>query len=557
MLGGSKRHVTVDLAFLCLVDRAWQAEDEELLSPTGLSLYLTVRIVLLTERTRTETMAKQACFLGIDVATGSTKALLIDSNGKVLAKQTASYDLSTPHPLWSEQDPGWWTAATDQVIAGVLSKAEVTGQQIAAVGLTGQMHGLVMLNAAGEVLRPALLWNDQRTEKQCDEIHQRVGRQRQIEITGKPALTGFTAPKMLWVREQEPQHWQAMKTMLLPKDYVRFYLTGEYATDVSDASGTSLLDLHTRAYSQEILSALEIDEGALPPVYESSEVCSTISKEAAERTGLVAGTPVVAGAGDQAAEAIGSGVVDSSCISAVVGTSGVVFAATDSPIVDPKGRMHGYAHATTGGWHIMGVMMSAGGSLRWYVDQVVGEGGSQDYDSLLEEAASVSPGCEGLVFLPYLTGERTPYADPFARAAFIGLTLRHGRPEMTRAVLEGVTFGLCQSVDLIRELGASPDAIRVSGGGVRSDLWRQMMADVFQIPVVTVNVTEGAAFGAALLAMVGAGQFDDVATASRSIVNEVLRTQPGEQSAAYKVPYERYKQTYPALQSFFQGYADS
>ncbi len=268
-------------------------------------------------------MVDKTCFLGLDIATGSTKALLINQHGDVLAKETATYSLSSPQPLWSEQDPSWWTDAIDQVISAVLSKTSVTGEQIAAIGLTGQMHGLVMLNSAGDVIRPAILWNDQRTEKQCDEIHACVGRQRQVEITGKPALTGFTAPKMLWVRENEPQNWAAMTMMLLPKDYVRFYLTDEYATDVSDASGTSLFDLGTRSYSTEILSALEIDIATLPPIFESAQVCSVISQKAAERTGLMAGTPVVAGAGDQAAEAVGCGIVDSSCMSAVIGTSGV------------------------------------------------------------------------------------------------------------------------------------------------------------------------------------------------------------------------------------------
>lgn len=501
-------------------------------------------------------MEKKKCFLGLDVATGSTKALLVDENGSVLAKEISTYGLSTPRALWSEQDPAWWTDATDKVIRGVLQKAKVSGEQVCGVGITGQMHGLVLLDSVGQVIRPALLWNDQRTEKQCEEIHSLVGRERQIEITGKPALTGFTAPKMLWVREEEPAHWDAMKMMLLPKDYVRFYLTNEYVTDVSDASGTSLLDLHTRAYSEEILSALDIDLQTLPPVFESSQVCSSISQEAAQRTGLIAGTPVVAGAGDQAAEAVGCGVVDSSCMSAVIGTSGVVFASTESPVIDSDGHMHCYAHAIDGGCHMMGVMMSAGGSLRWYVEQVMSDVDSQAYEKLLEEAASVVPGCEGLIFLPYLTGERTPHADPLARAAFIGLTLRHGRAAMTRAVLEGVAFGLCESLDLIRDLGVSAKTIRISGGGIRSELWLQIMADVFNMPVVTVNVTEGAAYGAALLAMVGTDCFEDVAAASKAIIKETSRIEPGSNVGAYKKAYVRYKEAYPSLKSYFRGYAD-
>ncbi len=490
--------------------------------------------------------------IGIDVGTGGAKVIIIDAAGNVAANVTIPYPLSTPKPLWSEQSPDdWWNATCEGIKRAVL-EAHLAPEQIAAVGLTGQMHGLVMLDSAGDVLRPAILWNDQRTGAQCDAIHERVGLERMIEITGKPALTGFTAPKILWVRDHEPDVYAHTRTMLLPKDFVRSRLTGGCFSDVADASGTSLFDVRNRDWSQEILAALDVPRDVLPDVTESPVASATISDAGAAATGLLEGTPVVAGAGDQAAEAIGCGLVEGGAVSVAVGTSGVVFAVTDSMRTDPAGRLHAYCHAMPGMWHVMGVMLSAGGSLRWFHDAVWRAGDRDEYDALVAAAASVEPGCEGLTFLPYLTGERTPHADPYARGAFVGLTLRHDRAHMARAVIEGVTFGLMDSVLLAREMGVEIPRVRVSGGGARSAMWRQIMADVFNAEIATINVSEGAAFGAAILALVGGGLAGDVPSACGSVVRETAATQPAE-PGRYEDAYEHYRTLYPALKPHFRS----
>ena len=481
--------------------------------------------------------------LGLDVGTTACKTVLLDAQGSLRASAFAHYDLSTPRPLWSEQDPDDWWKATIASIGQVLREAKAEPGQIAGVGLTGQMHGMVLLDDTGAVLRPAILWNDQRCAEACDQIHRLVGRDTMLQRTGKPVLTGFTAPKILWVRAHEPEVFAATARMLLPKDFVRFRLTGKFLTDVADASGTSLFDVGKRRWSDEIIETLQVPRAWLPDVTESPVASATVSAEGARQTGLVQGTPVIAGAGDQAAEAIGCGVIDDGSVSVTIGTSGVVFAATDSFDVDRTGRLHAYCHAVPGMWHVMGVMLSAGGSLRWYRDTL----GGDTYDRLIEAASQVAPGCEGLLFLPYLTGERTPHADPHARGAFVGLTLRHGKAHLTRAVLEGVTFGLKDSLELVRALGVTVTKVRVSGGGARSPMWRQMMADVFGVEVVTVNVTQGAAFGAALLAGVGTGAWPDVPQAARSVVRETGSAHPGADAATYEEPYQRYRALYPAL----------
>ena len=485
--------------------------------------------------------------LGIDVGTGGCKALLVDTRGEVIAHATTEYPLSTPRPLWSEQDPEQWWSATIASITAVLGEAPVDPARVAGVGLTGQMHGLVLLDAAGDVLRPAILWNDQRCSEQCDEIHGRLGRDSMIQRTGKPVLTGFTAPKILWVREHEPEAYRAVARVLLPKDFVRYRLTGKFLSDVADASGTSLFDVGERRWSDDILEALQIPRAWLPEVTESPVASAAVSAEAARNTGLVEGTPVVAGAGDQAAEAVGCGVVDDGSVSITIGTSGVVFAATETLRQDSTGRLHAYCHASAGLWHVMGVMLSAGGSLRWYRDTVANE----PYDVLLDAAASVEPGSDGLLFLPYLSGERTPHADPRARGAFVGLTLRHGKSHLTRAVLEGVTFGLRDSLELVGALGMAVSRVRVSGGGARSAMWRQLMADVLGVEIATVNVTEGAAFGAALLAGVGVGVWPGVVDAARSVVRETGLLHPGPDRAVYDECYQRYRALYPALAPVF------
>jgi xylulokinase len=503
--------------------------------------------------------------LGIDISTTGAKALIIDGRGDVIASATTEYPLSTPRPLWSEQSPAdWWRGACTSIQAA-LKKARLTGDDVSGVGLTGQMHGLVMMDKSGQVLRPAILWNDQRTGPQCAEITDKVGGLgKLLELTGNAVLPGFTAPKIVWVRENEPEVYDRTAHILLPKDYVRYCLTGEYATEVSDASGTSLLDVAHRRWSDAMLSALDISKDWLPRCAESPEVSGLISAAAAQATGLKAGTPVVGGGGDQAAQAVGSGIVGSGIISVTSGTSGVVFAHSEKFAAEAQGRLHAFCHAVPGKWHLMGVMLSAGGSFRWLRD-CLGEPerstalltGDDPYDLLTREASRAPVGSEGLLFLPYLTGERTPYPDPQARGAFIGLTVRHAKSHIVRSVLEGVSFGLRDSLELIKGLGVPIEQVRASGGGARSSLWRQIQADVFGTELVLVNVTEGAAYGAALLAGVGAGIFASVKEAVAQTVRVTDRTPPiADNVRQYEKLYPMYRSLYPALQSTFHALAD-
>ena len=486
--------------------------------------------------------------LGIDVSTTGCKALLIDPDGNVTGVANTENSLSTPHPLWSEQDPAEWWRGTVSSIRQVLKATGVSGEDVQGIGLTGQMHGLTLLDEYGSVLRPAILWNDQRTGKQCDEIRARLGKQRLIEITGNDALTGFTAPKILWVQENEPEVMAKTRHILLPKDYVRYLLTGDFAMDKADAAGTILLDIKTREWSPEMLKALDLPAAWLPKTYEGPQVTGVVSEEAARLTGLIAGTPVIAGGGDQAAGAVGSGAVQQGIVSLALGTSGVVFATTDQPFIEPEGRLHAFCHSVPGRWHLMGVMLSAAGSLRWYRDTFAPGVG---YDALLEPAAGIPAGSEGLLFLPYLTGERTPHPDPLARGAFVGLTVRHSLPHLTRAVLEGVAYGLRDSFELIKSAGLeSIHQVRVSGGGARSALWRQILADVFNAELVTVNTTEGAAYGAALLAGVGTGVWPNVDTACAATVRQTGCTLPDpRQVEKYEQGYRIYRDLYPALKT--------
>lgn len=489
-------------------------------------------------------------FLGIDTSTTSSKALLIDESGDVVAVASSPHTLQTPKPLWSEQNPLEWWEAVATSIRSVLDKAGIGGEAVSAVGLTGQMHGLVLLDEAGNVLRPAILWNDQRTQAQCDEIHRRIGKERFIQISGNVALTGFTAPKILWVQENEPEIYSRAKHVLLPKDYIRLMLTGEYAMDKADGAGTVLFDLKARTWSPEILSALGIQAAWMPPTFEGPEFTGLVTTEAAALIGLKVGTPVAAGGGDQAAQAVGVGVVEAGIVALTVGTSGVVFAATPSALVELEGRLHAFCHAVPGMWHFMGVMLSAAGSLQWYRDTLAP---GMSFDDLLKEAECVPAGSEGLQFLPYLSGERTPYPDPLARGAFIGLTLRHGRGHMTRAVLEGVAFGLKDSFTLIQNAGLGEiRQVRASGGGTKGALWRQILASVLEAELVTVNTTEGAAYGAALLAGVGAGNWPDVVTACREAIKITGSTRPNPvQVEAYRKAYPLYRELYPALKTSF------
>ena len=490
-------------------------------------------------------------FLGLDVGTGGSRAVVIDLVGRVVAAATVEHQpFTSPHPGWAEQDPRDWWRASEAAIRAVLN--EVEPQSIKAIGLSGQMHGSVLLDARDESLRPALIWCDQRTADQCRAITEKVGAQSLIELTCNPALTGFTLPKMLWVREHEPEVWQQTRSVLLPKDYVRLRLSGDKATDVADASGTLLLDVSARKWSAEMLAATEIDEKLLPAVYESPEVTGTVSDAGNHATGLPEGTPIVAGGGDQAAGAVGMGIVRAGTVSATIGTSGVVFAASDKPSLDPKGRVHTFCHAMPNRWHVMGVTQGAGLSLRWFRDQF-GAGrddGRDPYERLTEAAGQVPAGADGLLWTPYLMGERTPHLDPNARAALVGLTASHTRAHVVRALLEGVAFSLRDTLEIFREMKVPVNEIRLGGGGARSKLWRQIQADVYGRDVATVRAEEGAAYGAAILAGVGAGAWPSVDAACEAVVSVADRVQHDAESAALlDKQYARFRMIYPALRA--------
>jgi xylulokinase len=474
--------------------------------------------------------------VGIDVGTTAVKAIRVAEDGEVLARREVPYDLSTPRPGWAEQDPEDWVRATEQALDGL------GAGDIAGIGLSGQMHGLVALDAAGAVIRPAILWNDQRTGAECAEIEDRVGLERLVAMTGNRALTGFTAPKLLWLRNHEPASYARIARVMLPKDYVRLRLTGEPATDVSDASGTLLLDVAHRRWSSEVIDALELDPQWLPPVLESAQ----------EAGRTEAGVPVAAGAGDQAAGALGVGVVRPGPLSIALGTSGVVFAALPAFAADPQARVHAFCHAVPDGWHAMGVMLSAAGSLRWLRDAAAP---GDDFAGLVAEAERWEPGAEGLTFLPYLSGERTPHGDPDARGAFTGLSVRHDRGALVRAVLEGVACGLRDSYDLIAALGdARPDRGRASGGGARSDLWLRIIASMLEIPLERVAVEEGAAFGAALLGGVAGGVWADVDEAVAACVRTRGEIEPvPEWIEPSRAVLHRYRALYPAINAVQGG----
>lgn len=493
-------------------------------------------------------------FLGIDISTTGAKALLMNREGGVVGSATTPLSLSTPRPLWSEQLPEDWWRGVATSIRQALSQAQVSGEQIAAIGLTGQMHGLVLLDANKQTLRPAILWNDQRCAAECDEIRARFGRQRLIQVTGNEALTGFTAPKIVWVKNHEPEIFARARHVLLPKDYIRFRLTGDLAMDKADGSGTMLFDLAARDWSPELLAALEIPAEWFPETHEGPAITGGMSASAAAETGLLAGTPVVAGGGDQAAQAVGVGAVRPGIAGLTLGTSGVVFATSESCLIEPEGRLHAFCHAVPDRWHLMGVMLSAAGSLQWYRDTLAPE---MSFDELMAEAANTPPGSKGLIFLPYLSGERTPYPDPLARGAWVGLTVRHKRGHVTRSVLEGVAFGLKDGFELIQGAGLGAiEQVRVSGGGAKSELWRQVLADVLGTELVMVNTTEGAAYGAAILAGVGIGMWPDVETACSELIAVVERVSPDRSRVdLYDRLRGHYKELYPALRPIFHSLA--
>lgn len=498
-----------------------------------------------------------AYVLGIDVGTGGTRAVIMDEAGRITASATAEHtQFASPNIGWAEQDPDDWWRAACIAVRKVLAERNSRAEPISCVGFSGQMHGAVMLDGSGAVVRPALIWCDVRTEKQCEELNQRIGKARLIELTCNPALANFTLTKLLWVRENEPENWKRVHSVMLPKDYVRFRMTGERATDMADASGTLLLDVARRKWSNQVLQAAEIDPAMLPALYESPEVCGKISAAGAAASGLAAGTPVVAGAGDQAAGAIGMGIVRSGSVSATIGTSGVVFAATDRPALDPQGRLHTFCHAVPGRWHVMGVTQAAGLSLRWFRDTFLcpqaqaKDGGA--FEQLTAEAATIHAGADGLLWAPYLMGERTPYLDPNARAALVGLTASHTRAHAVRAVLEGVAFSLQDTFTIFREMNVPVTSIRLGGGGARSQLWRQIQADVYAHEVERVVAEEGAAYGAAILAGVGAGMWPSVDAACDSVVKILDRAQPDPvNQAVMSANYARYRRVYPALKEIF------
>lgn len=487
--------------------------------------------------------------IGLDIGTSSTKAILVDDAGQIVKSVAPAYPFQTPKPLWAESDPEDWWRATQTAIAELLGK-DIAPEAVAGVGLSGQMHGLVLLDAEGKVLRPCIMWNDQRTAAECAELTERVGARRVLEITGNPVLPGFTAPKIEWVRKNEPEVWARVRHILLPKDFIRYRLSGVFGTDVSDASGMSLLDVGARRWSPEMAEACGVKLEMLAEVAESAEVTAHVHAAGAAATGLAEGTPIVAGGGDQAAGAIGCGIVSAGRVSCTLGTSGVLFAHAEEFRPDPEGRLHAFCSAVPGKWHFMGVQLSCAGAYQWFRDQLAP---GEPFEKLNEGAVAVPPGADGLLFLPYLTGERTPHPDPLARAVFCGLTLRHNRSHMTRAVMEGVTFGLRDALEIMRDLGLQPTEIIAAGGGAKSPLWRQILADTFATPIVTVNATEGAAYGAAILAAVGAGLQKDVESACENWIAQTSRTEPDPAtSTLYDKVYPIYAALYPALKPTFE-----
>ncbi len=504
-------------------------------------------------------------YLGIDVGTSGTKTLAIREDGTILASSNVEYPIYSPKPGWSEQNPEDWWQATQQGVAEVLKQGRLKPKEIKGIGLSGQMHGSVFLDKTHEVIRPALLWNDQRTATECEEIERRAGgRKALIKMVANPALTGFTAPKILWLRNHEKRHFDRTVQVLLPKDFVRHRMTGEFATEVSDASGTLLLDVKKRRWSKKLLGLLDLDASLLPKVYESEEVSGSLSASGAAALGLPEGVSVVGGGGDQAASAIGNGIVKKGVISATMGTSGVVFAHSDEVQIDPEGRVHTFCHAVRDKWHVMGVVLSAGGSLQWYRNQLgqaevaaAAAMGVDPYELITAQAAQAPAGSEGLFFLPYLTGERTPHADPYARAAWIGLSLRHGKAHMARAVMEGATYAMRDCLEIIEGMKIPVKEIRLSGGGARSEFWRQMQADVYGQKVVTINAAEGPAYGVALLAAAGTGAYKNVVQACEATINVVTQTVPQVASnRLYNALHPLYQGLYRSLRQDFRAISE-
>ena len=502
--------------------------------------------------------------LGLDLGTTGAKAVVIDETGKVVSRATEEYPLIVPKPGWSEQDAGEWWKASSNAIRRATEQAGINSGDVEGVGLTGQMHGLVLLDGAGEVLRNPILWNDQRTAEQCAWITGKLGGEREvIRLTCNPVLAGFTAPKLIWVRQNEPSIYSHVRKMLLPKDFIRFKLTGDYATEVSDASGTSLFDVRKRNWSHEVLEGLGIAPDMVPDVHESTVITGEISSEASNETGLRRGTPVVGGGGDQAAGAVGNGIVRPGVVSATIGTSGVVFAHLDEVKVDPEGRLHTFCHAVPGKWHLMGVMLSAGGSLRWFRDKLgsleveaAKERSIDPYDLLASEASKVPAGSEGLLFLPYLSGERTPHKDPDARGVFFGLSLRTDKGHLVRSIMEGVAFGMRDSLEIMKNMGVPIAQVRASGGGARSGLWCQIQSDIYGTELYRMATEEGPAFGSALIAGVGVGTYSSVEAACDKAVRTSASVKPDPGNVKlYDRYYKMYTNLYQSLKTDFKELA--
>lgn len=491
--------------------------------------------------------------LGIDVGTGGTRAVLIGRTGEIVSSATCEHaPFASPRIGWAEQDPHDWYRAAGSAVRQAISAAAIDASEISAVGLAGQMHGAVLLDENNEVLRPALIWCDQRTQAQCDWLNTKIGERKIIELTCNPALTNFTLTKLLWVRDNEPEIWKQFRRVLLPKDYIRFRLTGEHAMDVAEASGTLMLDVAHRRWSEAMMSAAGLPMSCLPRLYESPEICGRICEAGAAHTGLKPDTPVVAGAGDQAGGAVGMGVVRGGTVSATIGTSGVVFAANDSPAIDPQGRVHTFCHAVPDRWHVMGVTQAAGLSFHWFRDLLQTGSSDLSYDELTQEAATVPPGSNGILWMPYLMGERTPHLDPNARGTLTGLAASHGRAHVIRAILEGVAFSLKDTFSLFEEMKVPVRTVRLGGGGARSQLWRQIQADVYNHEVEILAAEEGAAYGAALLAGVGASFWASVDEACDAVVKVQQRVRPDPVAVkALEIQYQNFRRLYPALKPLF------
>lgn len=504
-----------------------------------------------------------AYLIGVDLGTSGTKTVLFAEDGTVAASCTIEYPLYQPQNGWAEQDPlDWWNAVCGTTKA-VIAKAGISASEIKGVGLSGQMHGLVMLDKAGNVLRKSIIWCDQRTAKECEEITQKVGAENLIKITANPALTGFTASKIMWVKNNEPEIYEKCAHILLPKDFIRYKLTGEFATEVSDASGMQLLDVPNRKWSDQVLDALQIEKSLLGKVYESPEITGKVTKAASDLTGLAEGTAVVGGAGDNAAGAVGTGTVHDGRAFTTIGTSGVVFAHTSKLSIDPKGRVHTFCCAVPGAWHVMGVTQGAGLSLKWFRDNfcheemIVSAGMKKDPYFLMDKQAEEIPiGSDRLLYLPYLMGERTPHLDPNCRGVFFGLSAMHTRQHLLRAVMEGVTFSQRDSVEVLREMGVSINEMLACGGGGSSPLWRQMLADVYGCPVKTVVSKEGPALGVAILAGAGTGVYSSVQDGCAAVIKTNPPQNPiSQNSAEYEKFYNIYRALYPALKNNFSELA--